>query len=107
MATLRRLVLLMLVIGAGAVALTAWQRRRVDHAEDAAAPEWPPFAEPSPAAWVEPVDGNCPDGFPVKVNGDSGIFHVPGGRFYDRTTPDRCYRSAEAATDDGYRAAKA
>jgi hypothetical protein len=43
----------------------------------------------------------------VKLNLQSGIFHVPGGRFYDRTVPGRCYTSAEAAEADGYRRAKA
>ena len=58
-------------------------------------------------SWVEPVDGQCPDGFPIKANNNSRIFHVPGGRFYDRTVPERCYAEAEAAVADGYRAAKA
>jgi hypothetical protein len=66
-------------------------------------------ADTPPAAprWVAPVDGACPDGFPVKANDDSGIFHVPGGRFYERTVPERCYAHAEDAVADGYRAAKA
>lgn len=57
--------------------------------------------------WLPPVDGQCPDGYPVKANDNSGIFHVPGGRFYDRTVPERCYRNADDAAADGYRAAKA
>ena len=80
-----------------------------------------PTAEPSaeaeadvvaPAAphavtdWAEPVDGGCPDGYPVKANDNSHIFHVPGGRFYDRTRAERCYATAEAAERDGYRRAK-
>jgi len=32
---------------------------------------------------------------------------VPGGRFYERTVPERCYAHADDATADGYRAAKA
>jgi hypothetical protein len=54
-----------------------------------------------------PVDGACPPGYPVKANDNSGIFHVPGGRFYDRTVPERCYADAADAVADGYRAAKA
>ena len=58
--------------------------------------------------WVEPLDGGgCPAGHPVKVNDSSGIYHVPGGRFYDRTVAGRCYTSPEAAAADGYRPAKA
>lgn len=58
--------------------------------------------------WVEPnADGSCPSTHPIKANDNSGIFHVPGGRFYDRTKAERCYATAEAAAADGYRAAKA
>lgn len=57
--------------------------------------------------WVLPVDGACPPGYPVKANDNSGIYHLPGGRFYDRTKPERCYVDAESAAADGYRAAKA
>ena len=65
------------------------------------------FAGPaSRPAWVEPVDGACPDGFPIKANDNSGIYHVPGGRFYERTRPERCYPTAEAAEADGYRRSK-
>ena len=38
--------------------------------------------------------------------GSSGIYHLPGGRFYDRTRPERCYVDPAAAEADGYRAAK-
>ena len=67
--------------------------------------------EPAPTqeletTWSAPVDGDCPPGFPVKAKESSRIFHVPGGRFYDRTRPERCYATPEAATADGYRAAK-
>ena len=58
-------------------------------------------------AWVPPVDGTCPAGFPVKANANSGIFHVPGGRFYERTVPERCYTTPQSAEADGYRPAKA
>jgi hypothetical protein len=60
-----------------------------------------------PTAWVPPIEGACPDGYPIKANDNSGIFHVPGGRFYDRTVPERCYANADAALADGYRQAKA
>ncbi len=56
--------------------------------------------------WVAPVDGTCPDGYPVKAKVKSGIFHQPGGLAYERTNPDRCYQSADAAEADGLRAAK-
>lgn len=57
--------------------------------------------------WVEPIGGACPDGYPIKANANSGIFHVPGGRFYERTIPERCYADEASAEADGYRRAKA
>ena len=56
--------------------------------------------------YLEPVGGTCPASHPVKAKLASGIFHVPGGQSYERTTPDRCYRDATAATSDGLRASK-
>lgn len=130
--TLRRMFWLALLGGAGYAAWTAWQQRS-DGARSDSAPEWPPLdpspstdttaprtlvgehqsakpanpAETTPATWVEPVDGACPEGYPIKANDNSGIFHVPGGRFYDRTVPERCYADAGDAEADGYRRAKA
>ena len=57
--------------------------------------------------WVEPTDGQCPIDHPIKGNSNSGIYHVPGGRFYDRTVPERCYATEDDAVADGYRRAKA
>jgi hypothetical protein len=68
------------------------------------------FEEPGPAddpaGWVAPVDGGCPEGYPVKAKESSRIFHVPGGLSYARTHPDRCYPTPEAAEADGFRPAK-
>ncbi len=64
-------------------------------------------ADGSSGGWALPsADGSCPAGYPVKANDNSGIFHMPGGRFYDRTKAERCYSDAEAAIADGYRRAK-
>jgi acetyl esterase/lipase len=122
--------LLVLVLPAAAAAIVIVRRSRQDQSPaSAAGPQWPTFdtapngagsvvqpvvatpqasaAQPVAARWVAPVDGACPDGYPVKANDDSGIFHVPGGRFYERTVPERCYARADDAVADGYRAAKA
>ncbi len=66
-------------------------------------------AEPSAgSSWTLPLaDGSCPDGYPVKANDNSRIYHVPEGRSYRRTVAERCYSTAEAAESDGYRRAKA
>ncbi len=73
-----------------------------------AAPVTPPTptAQPEERSWAEPVDGACPDGYPIKAKASSGIFHRPGGLSYERTVPDRCYPDAATAEADGYRAAK-
>ena len=80
-----------------------------------AAPPTEPLPSPDPTTETErpapdwlrtDEDGSCPGSHPIKVNEKSGIFHVPGGRFYDRTNADRCYATAEAALADGYRQAK-
>ena len=65
-------------------------------------------ASVAPNRWVtSEAGGTCPPGYPVKANDKSGIYHVPGGRFYARTVPERCYSEAADAAADGYRAAKA
>jgi hypothetical protein len=76
-------------------------------AEPATKPADKPAAKATPAPWVDPAaGGTCPASHPLKAKLASGIFHVPGGANYERTTPDRCYTSPEAAIADGLRAAK-
>jgi hypothetical protein len=114
---LRRTVLLtLLALGVGAA--LSWWRSQASAPTPAAPPQWPDWPDrPSDAAppvesaeqsWVPGnADGSAPATHPIKAKESSGIFHVPGGRFYDRTTPDRCYPTADAARADGYRQAKA
>ena len=116
---LRTLFWLAVLGGAGFAVYTALQRRNepTTRPEPRFEPIVPsPPAEPVAVAeapdeasrhWVAPVDGAAPDGYPIKVNSKSGIFHVPGGRSYERTAADRCYESAADAEADGYRQAKA
>lgn len=67
-------------------------------------------AAPPPAPIPDRVPGSgqhCPADQPIKGNqtGSSGewIYHVPGGQFYDRTHPEDCFRTEQAARDAGYR----
>jgi hypothetical protein len=121
---------------AAAIRALRSQRTVAFDTDGASAPRWPPLSEtngskpaqavpaaagpstssapasaeaaapaPGGTTWVEPDGGRCPDGFPVKAT-PSGLFHVPGGQFYERSAPVRCYVSADAAAADGYRAAK-
>ncbi len=66
----------------------------------------PEAAADATATWTAPVDGGCPEGYPIKAKESSRIFHQPGGLSYERTNPDRCYPDAAAAAADGFRAAK-
>jgi hypothetical protein len=64
-------------------------------------------ADNATGGWAAALnDGSCPIDHPIKANNNSGIFHVPGGRFYNRTKPERCYSTPDAAIADGYRQAK-
>lgn len=63
--------------------------------------------DPGARKWVEPdEDGSCPASHPVKAKVESGIFHVPEGRHYERTKADRCYQDASRAEADGLRRSK-
>ena len=92
------------------------QSTRASLAPASGVAEWAPLTAAAPPsdvasstatpAWVEPVEGQCPISHPVKGNASSNIYHVPGSRFYDMTTPERCYLDAAAAEADGMRAPK-
>jgi hypothetical protein len=77
-----------------------------------ACPAATPSRSPTPGprdATAGPVPGSgddCPASHPVKGNGNSGIYHLPGGRFYDVTNPEECFRTPEDAEAAGYRAAR-
>ena len=123
---LRRFILLVLIGGIGAACYTAWHRRQAERPSAVWSPVDPtPLRlggdEPPPdrvpvddsagadlptSTWVPAVEGACPTGYPIKAKAKTGIYHVPGGRSYDRTVPERCYASAADAEADGYRAAK-
>jgi large subunit ribosomal protein L4 len=50
------------------------------------------------------ADGSQPEGFPVKGNTDSMLYHVPGSSFYARTEAEVWFASAEAAEAAGFSA---
>ncbi len=47
-------------------------------------------------------DGSAPDGFAVKGNKDSMKYHVEGSQWYDQTTAEVWFRTAEAAQAAGF-----
>jgi large subunit ribosomal protein L4 len=48
------------------------------------------------------ADGSQPEGFPVKGNEDSMLYHVPGSSFYARTVAEVWFTDAEAAEAAGF-----
>ncbi|HET8522332.1 MAG TPA: hypothetical protein VFL82_03805, partial [Thermomicrobiales bacterium] len=56
------------------------------------------------------VEGNgthdCPDGFPIKGNASSRIYHLPGESTYEVTVPEVCFATEEDAAAAGYRPRK-
>jgi len=69
----------------------------------AAAPA--PAGDKAAAGQHDASDG-CPDSMPVKAT-KGGIYHVPGGSFYDRTTHVKaCFATPADAEAAGYRASK-
>lgn len=49
---------------------------------------------------------DCPDGFPIKGNAKSHIYHLPGESSYQATIPEICFASEEAAQAMDYRPRK-
>jgi len=47
-------------------------------------------------------DSQAPEGFPVKGNEDSKKYHEPDGQWYDQTTAEVWFESAEAAEAAGF-----
>ena len=56
-----------------------------------------------PAGAVAPLaDGSAPEGYTVKGNADSGLYHEPDGRWYDATVAEFWFKSAEDAEAAGF-----
>ena len=117
-------ILKLAVITAIVGALVSWFRSRSSEENEDSEEEdlpWPPIrttepdsaskvVEPNDGSPVEPREwlscdesGNCPESHPIKAKDSSGLYHIPGGNIYERTIPDRCYATLEAAEADGYR----
>ena len=115
LARMARLLKIGAVVGVAVGIVRGLTRRR--QREGAGSATWPPLEEaegPAPRSGpvqftpggVDPVDGACPPGYPIKAKSTSKIFHAPGGSSYDRTVPDRCYATETDAEADGYRKAQ-
>jgi large subunit ribosomal protein L17 len=58
-----------------------------------------PYGAGSHAA---PEDGSQPEGFPIKGNADSMLYHVPGSAYYDRTVAEVWFATEEDAEQAGF-----
>jgi large subunit ribosomal protein L17 len=67
--------------------------------EESASDDDHPYGPGSHAALE---DGSQPEGFPVKGNADSMLYHVPGSSFYARTVAEVWFTTAEAAEAAGF-----
>jgi len=52
-----------------------------------------------------PVPWTCPESHPIKgyVSSESGlrVYYLPGSRFYEEASPERCYATEDEARRDG------
>jgi len=67
--------------------------------EESASTDEAPYGEGSHAALDDDAQ---PEGFPVKGNEDSMLYHVPGSPFYDRTVAEVWFATPEAAEAAGF-----
>jgi large subunit ribosomal protein L4 len=48
------------------------------------------------------ADGSAPEGYSIKGNADSGLYHVPGSAFYNRTVAEFWFATADDAEAAGF-----
>jgi large subunit ribosomal protein L17 len=71
-----------------------------ESAEESAATAEAPYGEGSHAPLDDPQQ--APEGFDIKGNADSMLYHVPGSSSYDRTVAEVWFASADAAEAAGF-----
>jgi large subunit ribosomal protein L17 len=79
---------------------TAADTTAVTGAEESTSTEDAPYGEGSHAPLADASE--APEGFPIKGNDDSKLYHVPGSAFYDRTVAEVWFASPEAAEGAGF-----
>ncbi|MEI2776814.1 MAG: 50S ribosomal protein L17 [Tetrasphaera sp.] len=67
--------------------------------------EQPAAVELPAAAVAATADGSPPEGYPVKGNADSGLYHVEGSQWYDATEAEFWFEDAAAAEAAGFKPA--
>ena len=73
-------------------------------AEDSAAEETTVVELPAGAV-ASTEDGSAPEGYTVKGNADSGLYHEPDGQWYDQTVAEVWFKTAEDAEKAGFKKA--
>jgi large subunit ribosomal protein L17 len=68
--------------------------------EESASTDEAPYGEGSHAPLDDPDE--APEGFEIKGNADSMLYHLPGTPFYDRTVPEVWFATEEAAEAAGF-----
>ena len=51
-------------------------------------------------------EADCPEGYPIKGNASSKIYHMVGQGSYENTIPEICFATEADAEQAGYRASK-
>ena len=72
----------------------------VAEVEESASTDEAPYGEGSHAPLDDPDE--APEGFEIKGNADSMLYHLPGTPFYDRTVAEAWFATAEAAEAAGF-----
>jgi large subunit ribosomal protein L4 len=81
------------------VALAKAPRTTSEQAKSEPAAEEAPFG---PGSHLPLEDGSEPDGFPIKGNANSMLYHLPGSAFYERTVAEVWFASEKAAKAAGF-----
>jgi large subunit ribosomal protein L17 len=68
--------------------------------EESTSTEDAPYGEGSHAPLDDPAE--APEGFPIKGNEDSKLYHAPGSAHYDRTVAEVWFATPEAAEAAGF-----
>ena len=76
-----------------------------DHATEEAATAPAGALELPEGAVASNEDGSAPEGYEVKGNANSGLYHVPGSQWYDATEAEFWFASAEDAEKAGFKPA--
>lgn len=76
-----------------------------DHATDTPAPAPAAAVSLPEGAEAAGEDGSGPDGYTVKGNADSGLYHVEGSQWYDQTIAEFWFKDADAAEAAGFKPA--